>query len=92
MTACRACGREQENGVYTHYLGCDNIAKPPPTDPLPELVEKAVAELEDGPVEPDPKDPEACQVEGCSNPKRPATKGPKPKFCEDHRDPKSRKE
>lgn len=32
-----------------------------------------------------------CVFGECTNPKRPAGKGPKPKFCTEHSDPKNRK-
>ncbi|MGA4942152.1 hypothetical protein [Streptomyces cinereoruber] len=41
---------------------------------------------------PEPDDSAQCEQEGCSNPKRPQGKGPKPKFCDDHSTAKSRKE
>ncbi|MGW2513647.1 hypothetical protein ACWC0A_30485 [Streptomyces scopuliridis] len=32
-----------------------------------------------------------CEYGDCSNPKRPQGKGPKPKYCTEHSDPKNRK-
>ncbi len=32
-----------------------------------------------------------CAFDGCTNPKRPKGKGPAPKYCEEHSDPKNRK-
>lgn len=32
-----------------------------------------------------------CAQDGCTNPKRPPGKGPKPKYCTEHSDPKTRK-
>ncbi|MFC8490730.1 hypothetical protein ACFUJU_07970 [Streptomyces sp. NPDC057235] len=39
-----------------------------------------------------PSEPDDCEHGGCSNPKRPQGKGPKPRFCDDHSTAKSRKE
>lgn len=33
-----------------------------------------------------------CEHGECSNPKRPQGKGPRPKYCDEHSTPKSRKE
>lgn len=35
MTACKSCGREPENGVRTHWLGCEAVM------PVAEPVEQA---------------------------------------------------
>ncbi len=32
-----------------------------------------------------------CAFDGCNNPRRPKGKGPAPKFCTEHSDPKNRK-
>lgn len=40
---------------------------------------------------PTPEDADQCVFPGCPNDKRPAGKGPKPKFCTEHSDPKNRK-
>lgn len=34
---------------------------------------------------------DVCAFGDCMNPKRPKGKGPAPKYCEDHSDPKNRK-
>lgn len=36
-------------------------------------------------------DPVYCAHGDCENPPRPPGKGPRPKYCEDHSDPKNRK-
>jgi hypothetical protein len=60
-----------------HWLGCANAPAPKPLPVNPD-------QLSTG-------NPDECFHEGCINPKRPAGKGPKPKFCEEHSDPKNRK-
>lgn len=61
-----------------HWLGCEKAQKPVRHEPVtePEKIVKV----------------EHCEHGECSNPKRPQTKGPKPKYCDDHSTPKSRKE
>lgn len=38
-----------------------------------------------------PEDADQCVFPGCVNDRRPAGKGPKPKYCTEHSDPKNRK-
>lgn len=40
---------------------------------------------------PAPEGPDQCAFGYCTNPRRPKGKGPAPKFCEEHSDPKNRK-
>ncbi|MFF6988367.1 hypothetical protein [Streptomyces sp. NPDC010273] len=68
--SCQTCGREAENGVPTHYIGCEEGAQTPPP--------RAPAAPEVG----------TCEHEGCLEPK--ASKSPRAKWCEQHKDPKSR--
>ena len=41
---------------------------------------------------PEPPGDDSCEHGDCSNLKRPQGKGPKPKYCDEHSTPKSRKE
>jgi hypothetical protein len=98
MKSCPECGREYEQGFTTHWLGCPAISRVEP-----EKAPEPIGPREDPEIEGEPKpeevEPEVeptlvalCDFAGCENPKRPAGKGPKPKYCEAHKDPKSRKE
>lgn len=58
-----------------HWLACE--AAPGGTQP-PSVPPKAAEE-------------DGCEHGECSNPKRAQGKGPKPKYCDDHSTPKSRK-
>lgn len=40
---------------------------------------------------PAPEDADQCTFPGCANDKRPKGKGPAPKYCDEHSDPKNRK-
>jgi hypothetical protein len=80
MSDCQTCGRDDG-----HYIGCAEIAQPfelrrradapDPEEHMAELIEKAGQ----------------CAFGECKNPKRPKGKGPAPKYCEEHSDPKNRK-
>ncbi|UQA91643.1 hypothetical protein [Streptomyces halobius] len=90
--SCKHCGREpQADGTPTHWLGCkakkaERAPEPPPrAAEVPEVAE--ADNLADLPVPVD-----RCTFGECANPKRPQGKGPKPKYCDDHRTAKSRKE
>ncbi|NJP50094.1 hypothetical protein HCJ93_08415 [Streptomyces sp. SBST2-5] len=75
MTAqrCSNCGREPENGVTTHWIGC----------PIPGLQARVAA------AEANPQPPAAfeapgdvCEHDGCSQPRKKwSGKGAKPKYC-----------
>jgi hypothetical protein len=72
---CPTCGRPAESGQPTHWLGCE-AARPIPSSGTTEL---------NG----DPKD--RCMHGPCQNSRRHGGKGPRPKYCEKHSDPKNRK-
>lgn len=73
--SCQKCGREDG-----HWVGC--AAAPRPVTMQDEVRSIAAAVVE----------PLMCERDGCSKAKRPAQgKGPKPKYCDDHSTPKSRK-
>jgi hypothetical protein len=96
MKSCPECGREFEQGFTTHWLGCPAISRVEPEKAPEPIGPKEDPEVEEPEVvsddEPDPTPVALCEFSGCENPKRPAGKGPKPKYCEAHKDPKSRKE
>jgi hypothetical protein len=96
MKSCPECGREFEQGFTTHWLGCPAISRVEPEKAPEPIGPKEDPEVEEPEVvpddEPDPTPVALCEFAGCENPKRPAGKGPKPKYCEAHKDPKSRKE
>jgi hypothetical protein len=78
---CQTCGRPAENGVATHWLGCAGA---------PRVIAVSAGEARDALsaalqiLE--------CEHDGCSEPKREGSgKGAKPKYCDDHSDPKNRK-
>jgi hypothetical protein len=80
MTACKDCGREPENGVETHWLGCSN----------PGRNRRAVDAGFTAQPAPDPG--LFCEHHGCPEAKREwSGKGAKPKYCQKHSDPKNRK-
>lgn len=54
-----------------HYIGCAAVAKPQVGDP--DLRNEG----------PDSED--QCAREGCTNPRAPQGKGPRPKYCEEHK-------
>lgn len=58
-----------------HWIGCA-AARPAQPDPLAAPMEALGF---------------TCAYGDCKNPKRPKGKGPAPKYCEDHSDPKNRK-
>lgn len=82
MSECATCGREDG-----HWLGCAEIAgaqpfelrrradAPDPEEHMAELIEKA----------------NQCAYGDCANQRRVPGKGPKPKYCTEHSDPKNRK-
>jgi hypothetical protein len=75
MTNCETCGRPPENGQATHWLGCEKVT---------------AQHFEAGQVALDPD--VICGHDGCSEPKKEwSGRGAKPKYCEEHSDPKNRK-
>ena len=74
---CQTCGRPAENGVPTHWLGC----------------EKARIVMEPQRITSGGFDPvHHCEHDDCSKPKREGSgKGAPPKYCEAHSNPKNRK-
>lgn len=62
-----------------HYIGCPEILR----------VHTPAEVAEDLSVD-DPK-VRRCAYDDCPNPKRPKSKGPAPKYCTEHSDPKNRK-
>lgn len=76
---CESCGHPQEyvnsKPVQGHNYGC----------PESLAVQQAQAPAEPVGLEP------LCEFGNCQNFKRPQGKGPKPKYCEEHSDPKKRK-
>lgn len=75
--SCDNCGRDDG-----HFLGCGRAA----------ANAAAAAAFDDSTVVTDwgvvPAD---CAFGDCENPRRPKGKGPAPKYCEEHNDPKKRK-
>jgi len=68
---CPGCGREAENGVPTHYIGCGRTRKP--------LVEQTETVIEPLPGA------DRCAKDGCTN-LRAASRGPRPtKYCDEHK-------
>lgn len=96
--SCFLCGRE---GVNSHHLGCAKIYYPnltkdqavqagllaAPTKKAP--VVEHVEVLREGSMQTDVVST-TCQFGECDNPKY--SDHPRVKFCEEHRDPKNRKE
>lgn len=77
MSECKKCGREDG-----HYIGCANSNFWARSDELAyaedlDLPPSAVVDV--------------CAFGECENPKRPKGKGPAPKYCTEHSDPKNRK-
>jgi hypothetical protein len=62
-----------------HYIGCPKVTSGRPEDGAT------------GAEAPPSADAEACAMDGCENPRRPKGKGPAPKYCTEHSDPKNRK-
>jgi hypothetical protein len=60
-----------------HHLGCPAVRDPLAAAFLVKLDEAAKAN--------------ECAFGDCENPKRPKGKGPAPKYCTEHSDPKNRK-
>ena len=80
--SCKSCGREPENGTPTHWIGCPEAPGGRPFTTMQKEVQRIVAGVI-GPL--------LCEYGDCTNPKRPPGKGPKPKYCTEHSDPKTRK-
>lgn len=78
--SCPTCGREAENDHQGHWLGCDETAGGRALKAHNDAL-TAVAEA----VKPAGGE---CEHDGCSEPK--ASKGPRAKWCETHKDPKNR--
>jgi hypothetical protein len=72
-TDCELCGRERG-----HWLGCEGVTiSAPEPDPEPSP---------DPGDEPASADPDAqCGKDGCVNERLPQGKGPRPKYCADHK-------
>lgn len=103
--SCWLCGNEKDNA---HHLGCMRIAVPDLTPevaieaglmPAPKGEKKPpkpkTEVLKDGsmttvPVDEEPEEASTCEYDGCTNPK--FSDSPRAKYCEEHRDPKNRKE
>lgn len=97
--SCFLCGREKAG---SHHLGCAVIAHPSLTpaqavaagllaapvvaDEKPEIVEV----LKEGSMTTVPQANAQCEFGDCDNPKY--SDSSRAKYCEDHRDPKNRKE
>lgn len=80
--SCQKCGRSDG-----HHLGCEVPSRQVRLVPKPDArpVEEAVTEELERLAR--------CEHGECSNPKRPPQgKGPRPKYCDEHSTPKSRKE
>lgn len=76
MSECKTCGRDDG-----HWIGCAEAAS---------RRREAVVTSEDS--ERERTRESECVKDGCTNPRREAKgKGPAPKYCEDHSDPKNRK-
>lgn len=77
MSECKTCGRDDG-----HHIGCPEAAKPSASD----------HDLRnEGHASERPEEGATCAFGDCKNPKRPKGKGPAPKYCEEHSDPKNRK-
>lgn len=97
--SCFLCGNEEGS----HYLGCACIRRPH-LSPSIAVAEGLMAppEVEEAPPEPVvevlpensmttvPVDNTECTFGECHNPKY--SDSPRTKYCEDHKDPKNRKE
>lgn len=62
-----------------HWLGCSEAPRPTTMQDEARAIAAAVVK------------PLLCDHGECSNPKRAQGKGPRPKYCDDHSTPKSRK-
>lgn len=81
---CQTCGREDG-----HWLGCaGERPRREPLDLSEDLAKLARPLAAEGPP---PKAEVACEYGECANDKRPQGQGPKPKYCDDHREQKNRK-
>lgn len=81
MSKCKKCGRDDG-----HYIGCpatflddERTAGLPDADAITEEDREVVAQKG------------ICMFGGCTEPRRPKGKGPAPKYCDEHSDPKNRK-
>lgn len=77
MSECKDCGREDG-----HWIGCPaapGYSWNGPAGP-PDALTAPMKALG-----------LTCAYGECTNPKRPKGKGPAPKYCEEHSDPKNRK-
>lgn len=96
--SCFLCGHEK-NG--SHHLGCLRISQPGLTRKVAEEMgllpatktevapEPKVEVLKEGSMTTVPAD-NTCEHDGCDNPKY--SDHPRVKYCEEHKDPKNRKE
>lgn len=96
--SCFLCGRE---GKGSHHLGCPRIGWPTLTEaqaveagllPRPKVEQKkpeVVEVLKENSMTTEPVSV-TCEFGDCDNPKY--SDHPRVKFCEEHRDPKNRKE
>lgn len=77
MSACEVCGRTEADGGG-HWMGCEVVAAVKENHRLQNVPDEELASAA-----------RPCAVDGCMN----AVFGDKRvKYCEDHKDPKSRKE
>lgn len=89
MSECESCGRDDG-----HYLGCAEAAKSQAEDLDVRNARHASGRPEEGVTSEDtapPKGAEMCAYGDCVFQRRPKGKGPAPKYCEEHSDPKNRK-
>jgi hypothetical protein len=72
---CRTCGRPAENGQATHWLGCEQTGK---------TVQRGNVTFS--------TNTDVCEHGDCMDLKKEYSgRGAKPKYCDEHSDPKNRK-
>lgn len=69
MTACKNCGREPENGVETHWIGC----------PIPGLAARKAEAARERTRESE------CIKDGCTNPRAVSKGPRPTKYCDEHK-------
>lgn len=97
--SCWLCGHEEE---ARHHLGCARVDYPDlerwqafeagligPSNDIKEIEPDRVEILREGSMETVPVS-NTCEFGSCDNPKY--SDSPRTKYCDDHRDPKNRKE
>lgn len=83
--SCQKCGHKREGDVQPHNYGCPEsltVKRRMMRSTYPKAVGRDTVDL--AALE--------CEHGECENPKRPQGKGPRPKYCDEHSTPKSRKE